>query len=42
MNKILLDTNVALDIMLKRGAFYPAALSVFLLAEKNIITGLTP
>jgi len=37
--KILVDTNVALDILLERGDFYPAAMSVFLLAEKNVITG---
>jgi predicted nucleic acid-binding protein len=37
--KILVDTNVALDIMLNRSAFYANSMSVFVLAEQKLITG---
>ena len=36
--KILVDTNVALDILLKRHG-YNSAFTVFKLAEKNVISG---
>jgi len=39
MRKLLIDTNVVLDIALNRKSFYPDAMSVFVLAEQNIITG---
>jgi len=39
MKTVLVDTNVALDILLNRSDFYPAAMSAFVLAEQNIITG---
>jgi predicted nucleic acid-binding protein len=40
--KVLIDTNVALDILLKRKD-YAVAISVFGFAEKNIFSGyITP
>jgi len=38
MKKVLIDTNVALDILLKR-TFYANSVAVFVLAEQKIITG---
>jgi predicted nucleic acid-binding protein len=37
--KVLVDTNVALDILLNRSAFYSNSMAVFVLAEHKIITG---
>jgi predicted nucleic acid-binding protein len=35
--KILIDTNIALDVLLKREPFYEDAAKVILLSEKDII-----
>jgi predicted nucleic acid-binding protein len=37
--KVLVDTNVALDILLNRSAFYLNSMAVFVLAEQKLITG---
>ena len=37
--KILVDTNVALDILLNRRAFYSNSVAVFTIAEQKFITG---
>jgi len=37
--KVLVDTNVALDILLNRSAFYSNSMAVFVLAEQKFITG---
>lgn len=39
MKTVLVDTNVALDILLNRSAFYADSAAVFALAEQVIITG---
>ena len=39
MKKVLIDTNVALDILLNRSPFYANSVDVFVLAEQKIITG---
>jgi predicted nucleic acid-binding protein len=36
---VLVDTNVALDILLNRSAFYSNSMAVFVLAEQQFITG---
>ena len=36
MKKVLIDTNIALDILLKR-KYYPNAKIIYLLAEENQI-----
>jgi len=38
MKKVLIDTNIALDILLKRSSFYASSAAVFAFAEKMIIT----
>ena len=38
MKKVLIDTNVALDILLKRNSFYAGSAAVFAFAEKMVIT----
>ena len=37
--KVLIDTNVVLDIMLNRIPFYASAADVYALAANNVITG---
>jgi predicted nucleic acid-binding protein len=39
MKKVLIDTNIALDILLNRSTFYANSAAVFVLAEKKIISG---
>jgi predicted nucleic acid-binding protein len=34
--KVLVDTNVALDILLNRSAFYSNSMAVFVLAEQKL------
>ena len=37
--KVLIDTNVALDILLNRIDFYSGSSGVFVMAEKKLVTG---
>jgi predicted nucleic acid-binding protein len=37
--KILIDTNVALDVLLNRIPFYASSVAILALADKKIITG---
>ena len=37
--KVLIDTNVALDILLNRIEFYSNSVGVFVMAEKELVTG---
>jgi len=37
--KVLIDTNVALDILLNRIEFYSNSVGVFVMAEKKLVTG---
>ena len=37
--KVLIDTNIALDILLNRIDFYSDSVGVFVMAEKKLITG---
>jgi predicted nucleic acid-binding protein len=37
--KVLIDTNIALDILLNRIDFYSNSVGVFIMAEKKLITG---
>ena len=37
--KVLIDTNVVLDILLNRIDFYEDSVSVFVMAEKKLVTG---
>ncbi|MCL2809937.1 MAG: PIN domain-containing protein [Treponema sp.] len=39
MKKALIDTNIALDILLNRKPFYEKSIAVLVLAEKGIISG---
>jgi predicted nucleic acid-binding protein len=39
MNKVLFDTNIILDIALKRGSYFEEALKLFNLIDRKIITG---
>jgi len=37
--KVLIDTNVALDILLNRIEFYSNSVGIFVMAEKKFVTG---
>ncbi|MGB0167596.1 MAG: type II toxin-antitoxin system VapC family toxin [Luteibaculum sp.] len=37
MNRVLIDTNIVLDLLAKREEFFPAAAEIFSLADKNEI-----
>ena len=37
--KVLVDTNIVLDVLLKRTPFYQDAFKIFQLADKGVITG---
>ena len=37
--KVLIDTNVVLDILLKNAAFYDGSMAVFVHAEQNRLSG---
>ena len=37
--KVLIDSNVALDILLNNAAFYVSSMAVFVHAEQNLLTG---